>query len=91
MNERRISTLAIVSLVSGILGWILLPMIASIVAIVTGHMARAEIRRSAGTVDGDGFAVAGLILGWMSMALALLAIVVLVLFFGGLAFLASQH
>ena len=91
MNERRISTLAIVSLVSGILGWILLPMIASIVAIVTGHMARAEIRRSAGTVDGDGFAVAGLILGWISMALALLAIVVLVLFFGGLAFLASQH
>ena len=44
---RQTSSLAVVSLVSGILGWSLLPLIGSIAAIITGHMARAEIRRSA--------------------------------------------
>ena len=40
---RQTSALAITSLVSGILGWTLLPFIGTIVAIITGHMARAEI------------------------------------------------
>ncbi|MFJ8821650.1 DUF1707 and DUF4190 domain-containing protein [Streptomyces sp. NPDC102467] len=35
-------------------------------AVVLGHMARAEIRRSG--EQGDGMAVAGLVLGWLSVA-----------------------
>ena len=82
-----ISSLAIASLVSGILGWTLMPVIGTIVAIITGHMARAEIRRSAGTMDGDGMAIAGLILGWTAIALSILALLAVILFFGGLAVL----
>lgn len=88
------SSLAIASLVSGILGWTLLPVIGSLVAVVTGHMARAEIRRAGGTLGGDGLAVAGLVLGWLAIATAVavaLMIVVAIVFFGGLAWLSSVH
>ena len=82
---KRTSTLAVISLVSGLLGWTLLPWLGSIAAIVTGHMARAEIRREAETTEGDGFAIAGLVLGWSMVALSVLAVIMIFLFFGGLA------
>ena len=81
----RTSNLAIISLVSGILGWTFLPFVASLVAIVTGHMARAEIRRSAGTMEGDGLAMAGLVLGYSMLIISLVGLLLIVLFFGGLA------
>jgi len=84
---RQTSGLAITSLVCGILGWTLLPFIGSVVAILTGHMARGEIRRSNGQLDGDGLAVAGLLLGWISIGLMVLAVLAVVFFFGGLAVL----
>ena len=43
MVPRQTSALAITSLVSGLLGWTFLPLVGSLVAIITGHMARAEI------------------------------------------------
>lgn len=82
---KQTSSLAIVSLVSGILGWTLLPFLASVVAIITGHMARAEIRRNPDTVEGDGLAVGGLVLGWAMVAISVLGIIMVVMFFGGLA------
>ena len=84
---RQTSTLAVVSLIFGILGWILIPWIGSLVAIVTGHLARGEIRRSPGALDGDGMAIAGLVLGWINVVLCVLAVAAVVLFFGGLAVL----
>jgi len=83
----RTSNLAIISLVSGILGWTILPWIASIVAIVTGHMARAEIRRGAGTMEGDGLAVAGLVLGYAMVVISFVGLMLVILFFGGMAVL----
>jgi len=56
----------------------------SVGAIVFGHMARADIRRSAGQQVGDGFAVAGLVLGWLSVIFWLLGVILAVVFFGGL-------
>ncbi|MBO9717700.1 MAG: DUF4190 domain-containing protein [Pseudoxanthomonas sp.] len=92
MNQiRQTSPLAITSLVSGILGWTLLPFIGTIVAIITGHMARSEIRRSNGRLEGDGLAVAGLVLGWTSVALLVIGLVVVFAFLGGLAWLATLH
>jgi hypothetical protein len=86
--------LAVVSLVCGILGWTLLPMLGSAAAVVTGHLARAEIRASQGRLEGDGLALGGLVLGWVSIALGLLTlagIALIVLLFGGLAaFLAAS-
>jgi len=72
------STAAIVSLVFGILTWIFLPGIGPIVAVVAGHMARAEIRRSNGQLGGGGMAMAGLVLGYLQIALLALAICAIV-------------
>jgi hypothetical protein len=64
------STAAIVSLVCGILCWVMiLPVIGAIVAVVAGHMARSEIRAANGRVGGAGMAKAGLILGYAHLAL----------------------
>ena len=87
-NIKQTSSLAIVSLVSGILGWTLLPMLGSIVAIITGHMARSEIRRNPDTMEGDGLAIAGLIMGWAVIGLCVLFVILVIIaivFFGGLA------
>ena len=88
---RQTSSLAIVSLVSGILGWTLVPLIGTIVAIVTGHMARKEIRNSGGNLEGDGLAVGGLVLGWLAAALWVIGIAIFVLFLGGMVWLGSMH
>ena len=42
---RQTSTLAILSLISGVLGWSLLPFLGSIGAVILGHLARSDIRR----------------------------------------------
>lgn len=86
---RQNSTLAVISLVAGILGWTLLPVVGSLVAIVTGHMARKEIRQNP-ALDGDAMAVIGLVLGWVAVIGMLLAILAFVLFFGGLAWLGTR-
>jgi hypothetical protein len=66
------STAAVVSLVFGILSWVFLPAIGPIVAVVAGHMARAEIRRSNGQLGGAGMAMAGMVLGYVQIALFVL-------------------
>ncbi len=81
------NSLAVVSLVFGILSWCGLLFIGGIVAVVCGHLARGEIRRAApGTVEGDGMAVAGLVLGYAHLIVGALVIVVIagVLFGAGL-------
>lgn len=68
---RHDSGLAITSLVAGILGWTVVPTIGAIVAIITGHLAKSEIRKSNGSLGGDGMAQAGLILGYAHLAVFL--------------------
>lgn len=84
----RTSTTAVISLVFGIVAWIALPVIGALVAVVTGHLARSEIRREPGLIDGDGMAVAGLVLGWVQLVSIVVGMVVLIAFFGGMAWLA---
>ena len=92
MNQiRQTSQLAVASLVSGILGWTLVPLIGTLVAIITGHMARSEIRRRNGQLDGDGLAVAGLVLGWVSAALWIVGVVILFTVLGGIAWFATMN
>jgi hypothetical protein len=73
--------MAIISLVSGIVSWFLVPFIGAIVAVITGHMAKNEIRSSAGRLTGDGMATAGLILGYVQLGLTCCSIVFSVLAF----------
>ncbi|WOB28294.1 MULTISPECIES: DUF4190 domain-containing protein [Xanthomonas] len=88
---RQTSAMAIVSLVAGILGWTLIPVLGSVCAIITGHLARAEIRRNPQGLEGDGLAIGGLILGWLAAAMWVIGIAIFVLFFGGLAWLAAAN
>jgi len=81
---QKTNTMAIVSVIAGALAWFAAPVLASIVAIVTGHMARSQIRASAGTQDGDGLAIAGLVLGYVSLLFGLLALIAMVMMFLGI-------
>ena len=69
--EKPNSNMAIASLVLGILGWTLLPTLGAIAAIITGHMAKKEIRESVEDLGGDGMATAGLILGYANIVITL--------------------
>lgn len=65
------SNMAIASMILGILGWTILPGLASIAAIVTGHMAKKEIKGSMDQLGGDGMATAGLVMGYASVVIFL--------------------
>ena len=82
----RTSSLAVVSLVFGLFCWCVLPFVGAIVAIICGHMARGEIRRGPvdAPIEGDGLAIAGLVLGYAQIVLCLLGVflVIAALIFG---------
>ena len=71
------SGLAITSLVCGVLSVTMLPFLASIPAIVCGHMAQSQIKRSAGAIGGGGMAFAGMLIGYLSFALLIPIIAIL--------------
>lgn len=73
------SGLAIGSLVASILGLTLFPTIGSIIGLILGYMARNEIRDSAGTIGGEGLALAGIILGWIGVGLTIIGICMVIL------------
>jgi hypothetical protein len=77
------STLAIISLVGGILAWTLAPVLGGVVAVITGHMAKGEIRRSGGMITGDGLATAGMVLGYLNLALTVIGFCLALLAFAG--------
>jgi uncharacterized membrane protein len=68
------STLAIVSLVSAILGFTIAPVIGTIVALITGYLARNETRSIPPKTSGDGLATAGIIMGWIQVVLLVIGI-----------------
>lgn len=67
-GEPRTESLAVASLLCG-LGVCLLGFLSGIPAIVTGHLAQKRIRESHGRLKGGGFALTGLICGYVSLAL----------------------
>jgi hypothetical protein len=67
-DDRSGRALAITSLVFGLCGFSILPLLGSVVAVVTGHLARRRLAATGG--DGVGYARAGLWLGYLAIALA---------------------
>jgi hypothetical protein len=55
-----------------------LGLIAGIVGLVLGYVAKREIRASDGRLNGSGMATAGIVLGWICVALTLVLIAVVV-------------
>ena len=85
---RPTSGLAVTSLICGIAGlvlfWAVVPLLASIAAVITGHMALGQTKREP-RIAGRGMAVAGLIMGYAGIAIAavtLLSFVIGLVFFG---------
>lgn len=78
MTPRPMSGLAITALVCGIAGivlfWAIIPVLASITAVITGHMALGQTKRDP-TVGGRGMAIAGLILGYLVVAVGAFVLV----------------
>jgi hypothetical protein len=75
------STMAIVSLIAGIASFVFVPVLGAIIAVITGHMAKKEIRNSMGRLTGDGLATGGLILGYANLALSVLCLCGFLAFF----------
>jgi hypothetical protein len=75
------NTLAVVSLASGIISWFALPIIGGAVAVVAGHLAKSEIRRTGEL--GHTYATIGLILGYLHLAVVALIVVILLVIFAG--------
>ena len=72
-EAKSTSTNAILSLILSILGLIgIVPVIGSILGLVFGYNARKEIEAS-DDLSGEGMAQWGIILGWVGLALVLLA------------------
>jgi Domain of unknown function (DUF4190)/Domain of unknown function (DUF1707) len=71
----RTNGLAVASLVCGVVQFFV-PLPTSILAIVFGHIARGQIRRTG--EKGDGLALAGLALGWAQVVLVIIVLVVFV-------------
>ncbi|MBN2025153.1 MAG: DUF4190 domain-containing protein [Actinobacteria bacterium] len=67
---------AVASLVLAIFGLVSCPILSSIVALILGYQARNEIAASGGWQTGEPLARAGIIMGWIGIALYVLLMVV---------------
>ena len=68
------STLALISLIAGIVGFTALPILGGIVALFTGYAARKETRAVPAKFSGDGLATAGIIMGWIQVVLSVIGL-----------------
>ncbi len=75
----EINLWAIVSLVAGVLGWLGVFGLGGIAAVITGHIAKNQIRSSNGAQSGNGLATAGLVLGYVNIAFTLVGLCLLAL------------
>lgn len=73
------NAMALGSLIASIAGWTVVPVVGWIVGVVLGHIARGQLRQS--NEQGAGLALAGLITGYVGLALAALGFVLLIVVF----------
>lgn len=77
-------TMAIVSLVCGIAGFLICQLVAP-VALITGYMARNKAKENPNQYGGEGLALAGMILGAIGSVLLVLVIIYFIFVFGLIA------
>ena len=71
----RTNSLAVASLLLGLLS----PFpVFGILAVIFGHIARSQIRKSAGRQKGAGMAMAGLILGYLALGFVLFLLLIVI-------------
>jgi hypothetical protein len=74
----KTNTLAIVSLISSLVGLFLIPFLGSLAGVITGHMSLGQIKRTG--EQGRGLALAGTITGYVGLAFTLLGILAFLAF-----------
>ncbi len=75
----RESGKATAALVLGICGLVFCPLICSVIALVLGYQARDEIARSNGWITGGGSAKAGIVLGWIGVAISAFFVIIVII------------
>ncbi len=79
--QQKTNALSIVSMISSIVGFIwILPIIGSIAGVIMGHISLTQIKRTG--EKGRGMALAGLIVGYAGLALAVVGIILFASFIG---------
>jgi Domain of unknown function (DUF4190) len=76
---RKTEELAVISFICGIASFVMLPLIPAIAAVILGSIARNRIRANPAGLEGNGLAVAGLILGLVNIALILILVVLAII------------
>ena len=76
----KTSGLAIASLVCSIVGLFMCLFIGQIAGLILGYQAKKEIRQSGGRIEGENLATAGIIVGWIGIAMDILIVLFLGLF-----------
>lgn len=73
------NAMALGSLIASIAGWTVVPFVGWIVGVVLGHIARSQLRQS--NEQGAGLALAGLITGYVGLALTAVGVVFVIIVF----------
>jgi hypothetical protein len=71
--------MAIASLVCAIASFIFLPFIPAVAAITMGSVSRERIRKSDGELEGDGMALAGILVGVANVVLSVAILLLIVI------------
>ena len=77
-GARRTEGLAVASLVLGIAGFVVCPLICSVLAIIFGQQAKNKIRQDP-SLQGAGMAQAGFILGIIGVALGVIGLLIIII------------
>jgi hypothetical protein len=65
--------MAVASMVLGILGMVgMIWIVSPILALVFGYISKGQIDRSGGAQEGRGYAIAGIVLGWVGIVFGIL-------------------
>src|SRR5947209_3874294 len=75
---RRTEGLAVASLVLGIGGFVVCPLICSVLAVIFGLQAKTKIRQDP-SLQGEGMAQAGFILGIIGLAIGAIVLVIIII------------
>lgn len=91
MAQAETEPMAIASLVLSIGGWMFCPLLFSVLGVIFGYMARTRIRESAGRLQGDGIALAGIIIGWIGIGIVVAVVVLMLILLAVGAFETSSY
>lgn len=71
---RQTESLAVASLVLALAGFVVCPVVCSVIAVVLGYRARRRLNADP-ALDGEGLAKAGIILGWIGIGVGAIVII----------------